>query len=66
MLKYKIKFLAITIKNSKYCFNLQGICPFEFACGDNMCIDKTFICDGELDCIDGSDEQQNCSKYFLC
>jgi hypothetical protein len=35
-----------------------GMCkPFEFMCKNrNQCIYKSFLCDNERDCTDGSDE----------
>ena len=33
-----------------------------FECGDRTCIHKTWKCDGEIDCDDGSDER-GCTKF---
>jgi len=32
----------------------------EFHCGSNECINKLFLCDGKMDCLDNSDEK-NCT-----
>ena len=33
----------------------------EFQCAFGMCLSKTRYCDGVPDCVDGSDEPENCS-----
>lgn len=38
--------------------SFQGTCgPFEVQCLSGQCVAKGWWCDGELDCLDGSDEQ---------
>ncbi|CAH1407018.1 unnamed protein product [Nezara viridula] len=34
----------------------------EFTCNDRRCIKKSWICDGQFDCSDGSDEPAGCSR----
>lgn len=40
--------------------------PRVFCCHDtNICVDKRYVCDGENNCGDGSDElPETCSKYY--
>ena len=36
-----------------------------FLCGDGITIQGSWVCDGDPDCTDGSDER-NCRKSYLC
>uniref|UniRef100_A0A452UCL4 EGF-like domain-containing protein n=1 Tax=Ursus maritimus TaxID=29073 RepID=A0A452UCL4_URSMA len=46
--------------------------PSQFRCPDHRCIDLSFVCDGDKDCVDGSDEHRGCAprtcppSRFLC
>ncbi|XP_032888268.1 enteropeptidase, partial [Amblyraja radiata] len=38
--------------------------PAEYQCGNGQCVSMTKLCDGQLDCEDGSDEEDNCVRLF--
>lgn len=47
------------------CARADG-CPPAFTCADGGKVPESFVCDGEADCEDGSDEQQDCPAPFTC
>lgn len=47
------------------CLRAQG-CPSTFDCGDGTAILEDFVCDGDADCANGSDESQGCPPAPMC
>ncbi|MEX1365346.1 MAG: LDL receptor domain-containing protein [Nannocystaceae bacterium] len=47
------------------CERAKG-CPGVFTCGDGTSVSEEWVCDGESDCEDGSDEEQSCPPPFTC
>jgi hypothetical protein len=53
-------FLPISYLDQKTCADAQ------FRCASGKCIPRVWICDGDRDCIDGSDEDlDNCTREFV-
>lgn len=55
---------------SLFCVLMSGCSQFEFGCTSGQCVPLAWRCDGETDCLDGTDEK-HCSRtcqpdQFLC
>jgi len=40
--------------------------PPPYVCGSGEGVPSTWVCDGEADCEDGSDEEEDCPAPFMC
>lgn len=47
------------------CLRGEG-CGERFTCDDGAVVLAAWVCDGDVDCEDGSDEEQNCPDSFSC
>lgn len=47
------------------CSRAEG-CGESFTCDDGGKVPESYVCDGDTDCGDGSDEQQSCPAPFMC
>ena len=46
--------------NNTECFN-----DTYFKCDKGLCLPPSLLCNGIKDCLDGSDEAEICSQFFL-
>ncbi|XP_070533293.1 uncharacterized protein [Ptychodera flava] len=51
---------SISSESSMSSRECQGL--NHFSCGDGRCLPPTKLCNGAVDCLDGSDEAQNCQS----
>lgn len=49
----------------KYDYFIDSCVPGEFMCADRACIPMKSLCDGTVDCVNGTDEL-GCGKYSAC
>ena len=55
-----------TILLSSFIYQKGPICSTEmFACDEKRCISPELLCNGKIDCIDGSDEKDNCQGMAI-
>ena len=57
----------LSCRNGEHLRGCQGIvCPYPFIkCSSSYCVPSYYLCDGQIDCPDGDDED-GCSKGFSC
>jgi hypothetical protein len=57
--------MAILRTTPKGSLATNGCSAFEFRCADGQCIHIKFLCDGDTDCRDGSDETKCGTRKYL-
>ena len=60
------QFFVIFMKMQSYYVLVYRSCPYDgdFKCSDGKCLRSYQVCDGNLQCLSGEDEQ-NCGNFLM-